>query len=96
MFLPIGIAVKNEFISCGRTVDTIDRNPFDGYNLIPPGCQVSQGLGLCIVLSVFFILFGLRTPMKPFSSARPSILSGELPSHHDARSLSIDRKDSEL
>lgn len=42
-WLFLGIAVKNEFIQCSRSVSTIDRNPFDGYNLIPPGCQSSQG-----------------------------------------------------
>lgn len=39
----VGIVAKNEHQSCVTPVSDIDQNPFDGYNHMAPGCQLSTG-----------------------------------------------------
>ena len=51
--------MKNAYLHCTDSVSTIDRNPFDGYNFIAPGCQLSQGQ--------FAIIFDDMTTMICFS-----------------------------
>lgn len=55
-----GIVAKNEHLGCTIPTSSINQNPFNGYDHIPHGCQLSNGLGLVIIISVFFIVFGLR------------------------------------
>jgi hypothetical protein len=38
-----GIVAKNEHQSCVTPVSEIDQNPFDGYDHMAPGCQLSTG-----------------------------------------------------
>lgn len=56
---------------------------------------MGPGLGLCITLSVFFILFGLRHPMPPPpGTVRSSlIVAGGGEASHEGRALSIDAPD---
>jgi len=73
-----GIVAKNEHQSCVTPVSDIDQNPFDGYNHMAPGCQLSTGLGLVIVISMFFMLFALRHPLTALRDSMGAGLSAPL------------------
>mmetsp|Transcript_16722 Transcript_16722/g.25117 ORF Transcript_16722/g.25117 Transcript_16722/m.25117 type:complete len:317 (-) Transcript_16722:169-1119(-) len=55
-----GIMEKNTFIGCQPEINSRDKNPGGHYEDIPPGCRLSDGLGITVALALIFLLFALR------------------------------------
>jgi hypothetical protein len=55
-----GLMEENTFLECSPSTDSIDNTPGSHYLVIPPGCRLSSGLGLVIVLAMLFLFLGLR------------------------------------
>lgn len=54
-----GIVEKNTFLGCSYPAHTVDGNPASNYHEIPPGCRLSNGIGMVVICVFLLVCFGM-------------------------------------
>lgn len=59
MAITTGIQEKNGFNSCGYSVEQQDNNPASNYHMLPDGCKLSNGIGICAFITLLLTLYSI-------------------------------------
>lgn len=67
---------KNGFSSCGYTVDEKDTNPAANYHMLPDGCKMSNGVGICAFITLLLTLYSLANVGKERDTQNDPMMTG--------------------
>jgi hypothetical protein len=75
-FVSIGVQEKNGFNSCGYTVEEKDTNPAKNNHMLPDGCKMSNGIGICAFISLLLTLYAVFNVNAERKTQEGSLLTG--------------------
>lgn len=76
MAIVTGVQEKNGFSSCGYTVDERDTNPAANYHMLPDGCKMSNGVGICAFITLLLTLYSLANVGKERDTQNDPMMTG--------------------